>query len=358
MVLGRRRGALAALVWQPFVIYPAAAVLGALFVGPAGERRRSTLLALAGTAIPVAGVVVYFALAGALSQFFEAAIHFPLTGIQRGHDTLGQRLDFIATVVQSYYGRTQLLFWAGTALLPLTVLLRLARGRGALGTAIRDPYVSVVFATWVPLIAFSARDFQGYPDLYPLLPYAAIGVGAGVQLLRSLVPSTAGRRASAAIVLTGVAVLTAGTWAWYAKASPRDTELLRQRAEARELLRLTGPHGTLYALGDPTPLVLAHQRNPDRFIYLGSGVAHWKVLHTPGGFAGWTREIQAADPAVITLGGWNPNGRWAVAMAHWLRGHYAKRHLGRQVVFVPPRTLRRAHAEGVVLSRSSRASGR
>jgi hypothetical protein len=347
---GAAAGALAALVWQPFVVYPAAAVLGALLVSPSGRRRRPTLLALAGSAIPVVVVLVYFALAGALSQFVEAAIRFPLTGIERGHETLGQRLDFVAGVVTGYYGRTRVLFWAGTALLPLTVLLRLARSRGALRAAVRDPYVSVVFATWVPLIAFSARDFQGYPDLYPLLPYAAIGVGEGVGLVRSLVPGAAGRRASAAIVLAGVAVLAIGTWAWYSVGSPRDTELLRQRATARELQRLSGPRGTLYALGDPTPLVLTHRRNPDRFIYLGSGVARWKVDHTAGGFAGWTREIRAADPAVITLAGWNPNGRWAVAMTRWLRAHYAERQLGRQLVFVPPRTVRRARTLSVALA--------
>jgi hypothetical protein len=353
---GAAAGALAALVWQPFVVYPAAAVVGALLLAAPGERRRATALAIAGTAIPVVAVLVYFALAGALGQFLEAAIRFPLTGIQRGHETIGERLRFIASVVTDDYGRTRVLFWAGTVLLPAAVLLRLARGRASLRAAIAEPYVSVVFATWVPLIAFSARDFQGYPDLYPLLPYAAIGVGEGVQVGRSLLRGVSARRVSAAVVLAAVAVLAAGTWAWYSMGRPRDTELLRQRAEARQLVRLTGPRGTLYALGDPTPLVLTHRRNPDRYIYLGSGVARWKVDHTPGGFAGWTREIRASNPAVVTLAGWNPNGRWAIAMTHWLRAHYAPRYLGRQLVFVPPRTLRRARATGVALS-PSRAPG-
>lgn len=358
-LLARRRwfwgafaGAIAALVWQPLVVYPAIAVLGALLFAEPGRRVRTAAVAVLGAAIPVVALVVYFVIAGALPQFIEAAIRFPVTGIQRGHETVGQRLDFIATVVRDYYGRTRLLFWGGTIALPLAVLLRLVRGRASVRGAIADPFVSVVVATWIPMVAFSARDFQGYPDLYPLLPYAALGVGEVLYVVRSLLPGRGARRGVAALAFVAAAVLVGITWSWYSTAAPRDSEFVRQRAEGRQLDRLLGAHGRIYALGDPTPLVVTQRRNPSRYIYLGSGVAKWKIDRTPGGFAGWTRQIKAIDPAVITLAGWNKTGRWAIAMTAWLRAHYSTRYVGRQLVFVPARTLARAPRVGVVLHRT------
>ena len=65
------------------------------------------------------------------------------------------------------------------------------------------------------------------------------------------------------------------------------------------------PGTRLYAIGDPSPLVLTGRRNPDRFIYLESGVAKWKIDHTRGGFRGWVRQIRSSRASVVVLDGWD-----------------------------------------------------
>lgn len=358
---GAFAGSLAFLVWQPLVVYAAVAVLAAaIAIAPApGERRRNVARAVAGAAIPVAAMIVYYALAGALPQFFEAAIRFPLTGIVRGHETLGQRLDFIALTVDGYYGRTRFLFWGGLVLLLVTLVARLVRRRSGLWAVVKDPYVSIVILTFVALAVFSARDFQGYPDLYPLLPYAALGWGEAVTLARGWIARLGGglwrRRAGAAVALAAVAGLVALTWVWYSIPAPRDRGLVTQRGWATQLERLLGPRGNLYALGDPTPLVLTGRRNPSRYIYLGSGVAKWGVEHTPGRFAGWTGRIRAAHPAVVVLEGWKLNGLYAQETERWLRARYSARYLGHWRVFVRHGLAARAASRGVVLTRTPRA---
>ena len=74
--------------------------------------------------------------------------------------------------------------------------------------------------------------------------------------------------------------------------TPSEWERFRRMgAMARVML---GATGQLYAMGDPTPLVILHRRNPDRFIYLGSGVDHWRDTHTTGGFQASGFDMAAA----------------------------------------------------------------
>ncbi|PZS34040.1 MAG: hypothetical protein DLM61_04270, partial [Pseudonocardiales bacterium] len=72
--------------------------------------------------------------------------------------------------------------------------------------ALREPLVSVVLISLVLDAAYSVSDFQGAPDLYPLLPYPALGFGGAAALLVSLVPVLPKVLIAAALVLAGVVV--------------------------------------------------------------------------------------------------------------------------------------------------------
>lgn len=332
---GAFAGALAALVWQPLVVYVLVAVVAAATSARRGDRRRDIGLAVAGAAVPVLAVVAYFAIAGALPQFVEAAVRFPLTGVYRPPRTVGYRIGLIFSVVHGGYGKIgAVLLWGGLVALAAGLVLRLARTRGA---ALRDPYATVVVLSFIGLAAFSLHDFQGYPDVYPLLPYGAVGFGEAVFVARALLSRRPPRLATAAVVAAALAAVIAVSWASYSTPSLRRTALVRERADVREIQRMAGGR-RLYALGDPTPLVLSAQRNPSRYIYLGSGVADWAVHHHFGSKAAWHRSIRAAHPGAITLAGWSLDGLPEQRMARWLRAHYAERRVGRWEVFLPRRS--------------------
>src|SRR5205823_449342 len=61
--------------------------------------------------------------------------------------------------------------------------VRSARGGGGLRAVPADPAITVVLASFIALAIYSLRDFQGYPDLYPGLPYSALGAGGAPALL-------------------------------------------------------------------------------------------------------------------------------------------------------------------------------
>jgi hypothetical protein len=129
-------------------------------------------------------------------------------------------------------------------------------------------------------------------------------------------------------------------------------------ADACAVHRLQVPGTPLWSLGDPVPLVVTQEQNPDRFIYLGSGVDRWKVAHTAGGFAGWTGQILAANPSVIVVKGWW--GSLRDRMGVWLhRNGYRPQFVGSWRVFLTPAAHARASTHGVQLTsvRTPRATG-
>jgi hypothetical protein len=347
-LLARRRwawaalaGSLAFLDWQPLGVYAVPAVVAAAVAA----RRRGLAAALAGALAPVAVTVAYYAAKGALPQLVEATVRFPLTGVRRKPMTLADRMRTIEHVVATGYAHTSVLFWVGTALFAALCALRLALGP-------RDAVVWVALPTFVALVAFSLSDFQGYPDLYPLLPYAALGLGgAAAELARRLGPL---RRPAGALAGLAAVALALLCWHWYGGDPDRNHQLDIQRAHGATLARVLGG-GALYSLGDPRPLVLTGRRNPGRFIYLGSGIGRWAAAHTPGGLAGWAARIRSADPAVVAFGGgWR--GRLRNRMLALLRPGHAARVLDGRLVLLAPAALRRARAAGIALRRGTAAA--
>jgi len=353
LLLVRRRwfwgglvGTLAFLVWQPLAIYAAVALLAAL-VDPGPERRRKRVaLAAAGIAVPVVVTLVYYLLDGSLHALADGSLAFPLTGIKHGQSSVGTRLDLIATTVSAHYGATKILFYGGCVLLPALAVWRLLVPRpGSLG--MRDPLVVVVIVSFAGLVLYSALDFQGYPDLYPLLPYAALGIGGTMGLVIGWARGARGRRALTVLGSLAVAVLVVLTWHWYSEPRKAPTRLIEQRAHAATINRLIGPHGTLLSMGDPGPLVLTHRRNPIKYIYLDSGVVPWLLRDVPGGFPAWTRRLQAMNPALIVVGSWV--GKYNLKTERWLKRTYEERRIGRWQLFMPPATLQRARRLGIKL---------
>src|SRR3954449_1252121 len=185
-------GSLAFLDWQPLGICAAAAVLGALLVKePPDERRwKRGARALGGVAIPLVATVLFLLIDGGLSRFIEASFTFPATGLRRGNVTLGGNIDTIVRVVNTPYGHTRVLFWAGLVLLVAVLVAWLVRRTDRVAAV-------VVLGTFAAFAAASVYDFQGYPDLYPLLPYAGVGIGGAVAFAAPYVSGVWPRRGAA-----------------------------------------------------------------------------------------------------------------------------------------------------------------
>lgn len=342
-------GSLAFLVWQPLLIYPVVTVVVAALSSDQGGRRRAAGFAAVGAGVPIVATVIGFAAGGALDDLVNAAFVFPATDVIRAPVTFTGRFTRIADVIHASYGVSGVLLWVGLAAVAICSAVHVVRRRRDVTASLRDPLVSVVLVTGLVEMAYAIYDFQGYPDVYPLLPYGALGLGALTALITRTLSDARARRAVTAGALAAVTVLAGFSWTWYGDAP--DKGMFRdQRASACAVERLLGSTGHLYALGNPAFVALTHRRNPDQFLYLGSGVDEWKIDHTTGGFGGWVAQVLARQPAVIPVGGWFDQRKDQMIAALRAAG-YRARYAGTWRLLLSPATLAAAPGLGVHLTR-------
>ena len=337
---------LAALVWQPLGGYAVLAVLAAALGSDAGARARSVLRAVAGVLTPVVVTFAYYLAAGSLTDLVDGMIVFPFTGVERDPETFSHRVHVITSTVDRYYGDTRVLLWGGLVLLPALIAWQVARRHASL----KSPLVVAVAGSGLVVALFTASDFQGYPDVFPLLPYAALGIGGALGLGVKAMPLGRARQLAGGVGIAATAALALLTWHDYSNAAGSH-ELLRpqQQAQANLLSRLAGARGTIWTLGNPAVLVLTHRRNPSRYIYLNSGFDAYVAQHTPGGLLGFADKILASRPAVIEVDQWDSRRRHIVLTR--LESVYRRRYFGRRLLLLPPAVLGRAQAEGIPLAR-------
>jgi hypothetical protein len=302
--------------------------------------------AVLGAIIPVGAVAIYFAAAGAWSDLVEAAIEFPATGVKPPQRTFGDQVSSIVSVVKSQYRFSAMLFWAGTVLLVLFVVGSFVRHRKAPLAALADPVVCVVALAWALQAGYMLYDFEGGPDVFPVLPAPALCIG-GLFALAVREFGGPARRVAAGITLAAAFGLASVAWVLFAVHPVRTLDPNIQIADACALRRTLTHDGRLWVFGDPVPLVLTGRTNPDRFVYLGEGVADWKLAHTPGGLDGWMGQVAAVHPDVVLISDWG--GNYALEAAAWLRAHeYTRYFLGTWKVFLLPIVRTEAIAHGVL----------
>jgi hypothetical protein len=338
----------AVMTWQPLVIFPVMVLVITAVDVRASREWKQLYRALAGLATPLVAIIAYFAATDGLGHFWEAAFWFPATGIHKHYSFITQVKTIHHVVVSAYHFSAYLLLIGDLALVAVVVAF-LVRRRDNLRAALRDPLVSIVFVTMIFELGYALYDFQGPPDVYPFLPYPALGFAALVALGSRRLATPEARRSAAAAVLAAAMVVVGFSFVWFKNSNRHDEGLHNQQADGCALDRLLSPNRRLYVLGDPVPLVITRRVNPDRFIYLEEQVDRWKIDHTPGGFAGWTQQIAAHDPAVIILQGWKHG--YAVTMKSWIRSQgYQSRFLGKWHVYVRPGIFAVAQGAGVRLT--------
>jgi hypothetical protein len=297
-------GALAFLAWQPLLIYALLPIVLAAVVSEPGRRRTSALWAAFAAAVPVAATALYFAATGAFGDFVESTIAYPFTGVEQGPESFARHFTVIAGVVTSAYRFSGALLWAGMLAVVVLSVRQIRQLRPQRWQMLADPWLAAVFVTFAFEGLYAIYDFQGYPDVFPLLPYGAVGLGAVAALVMGRAAMPEMRVRTAVAIVTLLAILAGLSFAWFKPDEKGGVALRAQQADACAVQRLLPAGGHLYALGDPTFLVLTHRVGPSRFIYLEAGVDKWKVDHTRGGLAAWEAQIVAMRPDIIAVGGW------------------------------------------------------
>lgn len=314
-------GGVAALTWQPSGILILAMLLWAVLQSPS-ERWRVIRQAGAGIVLPLLLVLLWFhamdAMA-ALQSSFEVGL---LT--QDPPSTFRQDL---ANLIRKGFVGYQ------------TMLIPLVLGFGVLGLAffdqihrsswrrvLREEPLTPVLVSLLGFVLWSLYDFQGSVDYYPLLPYGALGFGVFLDHAvtglskRAAAPRRMKRGAVCVIAVALLGIILADTrvhaYRGYAE----------EKAAAEKIEETYGPHVQIMSIGNPELMVLLQRTNPNPYLYIIRGIDRWIHARTPGGFAGWVRQLDQHPPDIIGYG--TTRGYYVPMLEQWIRQHYAEEKIG------------------------------
>ena len=138
-----------------------------------------------------------------------------------------------------------------------------------------------------------------------LYPYAALGVGlvlAAVVGGVGRVLERSGRSAAPAVWVVATAwcvaaVLVGGEYA----VRHRVDRLEPQRQQVLAVLDVLGPDATMQSVQAPGPLVLAGQRNPEKYQMFSLGLGKYVADTRPGGLRGFTRDLLERRPDLLAV---------------------------------------------------------
>ncbi|WP_151084689.1 hypothetical protein [Nocardioides cynanchi] len=299
ILAGRRRWlgagvftALATLTWQPSLLVAVATVVVAIVVSGA-HRWAAGLRFVVGGVVTTAAFVVWFALAGSLRQAFDGFVLVnllytsqPSAITQPGPTWSMLWAEYHGTLVVALLGLVAML---GLAAAALPAVVRRSAGE-------RSPGPGRVLAVGTGCLAgclWTLAVINGGPDLFVLLPLAALGLaGLGVLLVERL-PRRIGSVAVAAAVCLAVGV--AGVEA----VSTRNDGLLLQRADVRALLATQPAGATLLSVDAPAVPAIADVTSIWPWQLFDARMLRFLAHTQPGGLSGLAHRFAAARPTFV-----------------------------------------------------------
>jgi hypothetical protein len=283
---------LAALTWQPSFLVGVTVAGVAALMRP--ERRlRSLVDMVVGGAISALVCSVYFLVMGAWDVFYEG--FFEINARYSGAVSFLHRPGYVWDALRDGYGASLWLFLAG-----LVTLLVAAVAAVALPTRRKQPEVRVVAAFGAAMLvgfAWTWHDINGWPDLFVLLPSAALGIGAVFAELAARVPARVVLVVATAWAV--VAAIYAGTYA----VTQRSHDLAEQRASVDAVLGSMPSDATLLSVETPQVMVLADRTNPTRLIMFPASLRQYMEDSYPGGVAGFTQWLADDNPTIMAVHG-------------------------------------------------------
>jgi hypothetical protein len=326
-------GSLAFFSWQPLAIYPFI-TLGLALLSPEqkSERVKNVRRAASGVMLPVIIVSSYFFFKGAFLEFVDGLVLFNLFHLERDPSSLVSHIGRPIDTIFRSYTEMAIPILVGLLMVGVMYAWRLKQQEGSVRRLMsQDRFAPLLLSFPAPVI-WSLLDFQGCPDFFVFLPYAAIGFGWLLFLaLCSL--TTRGHIEPVMqkiwfLFLCGILIGSAAFSYW----RTAETQLPEQRRWAQQIESRFGREAKLVSIGVPEVLVLLRRTNPNPYVFIVSGIDNRMAAKTPGGFDGWLEELEQYDPAVIALG--PTQGRFKQRLTKWLHAHYQPTWVGEWELFV------------------------
>lgn len=301
---------LSCLCWQPGLVFTGTAVL--MFSRYLTSwRDLRAFKVLAGAAIPLAVVLLYFYSVGALGDLWMWTVHYnyavymPEAKVP-ANVALAQvwRLTTRAMGANIIWVKLSI---AGFVIYAIERLWRRLREKKVL--AVPDLFRDAILIPPVVHLAFCVVNWQGQECLIPFFPFIGIFAGYFVVAVARMIISIPliGRNRfalrlveCAPIIPVLLIMLSVINHARVYELEPGGT-LQDQEAEFKAVSDILEPNDKIYVHGTLELLVLLNRPNLNKYIFLPYGKDEYIGSKLPGGFKQILAEMEAQAPKVIAL---------------------------------------------------------
>ena len=197
--------------------------------------------------------------------------------------------------VSAWFIAVGLVAIAGLSVAALIGVVRSGRSRPANLTTLAIGVGAVAGTVW------TFYDINGWPDLFVLLPFAAVGIGGIAHLIVVRLPF----RAALAATL-GWVVLASSVGITYA-VTHRSAVLDDEQASVDALLAELPHDATMLSIEAPQALTLSDRTNPTRYQMFRLGLDRYVDDTWPGGLEEFGHWIGEQQPTVLAIQGQAPD---------------------------------------------------
>ncbi len=301
---------LSCLCWQPGLVFTGTAFL--VFSGCFVRwRDLRAVKVLAGAAVPLAVVALYFYLAGALADLWTWTIAFNLNVYApREIKGLREALPLIWRITRQVF-RSDTVFVVLSAAGIACFIFRLAASRLRGSDQQRWRNISLLSIVLPPLVylGFCVINFQGGPDLIPLFPFIGIFAGWLFVELRLLMQSNGfernafslnlGRALPCLVLIIICGLLVVRSLAHRSESGPTLDDQIR---EFQAITKVLETDDKIYVHGTMEILVLLNRPNLNPYIMFDEGKDAYVADRKYGGsFQAILDELGAQAPRIVSL---------------------------------------------------------
>ncbi len=288
--------ALATLVWQPALAVAVTAVVVAVLTRRA-ERVRGLARFVTGGLVPSLATLTVLGATGALPQAWAGFVTVNVRYTRQ--PSAWTAPSFTLGFLWRGYHLSLVVFAAG-------LLAMLGLGIAALRRARAGTELALAAAALVGL-AWTLLAINGPPDLFELLPFAALGIaGAVVAVVRRL-PAAA---AVSVVAVTCASAVGLGVVESVGSVSDR---LGQQRADVAAVLAAVPRGAEVLSINAPEVLAISDGSNPTAYQVFDGAIDRYLGHTSVGGVDGYAALVERLRPTLLVVGH-GDTARWPVSL--------------------------------------------
>lgn len=321
---------LSCLCWQPGLLFTGTAVL--IFSRYLTTwRDRRALQVIAGAAVPLIIVALYYYFAGAFKEFWTWTVTYNYNVyMPHGMNSLWDQVNQIWRVLWRVLGANIALLAIALAGMFIFAAERAgARLKGREGLRSANLFKDALIIAPAVYLLFCLVDFQSGPDLIPLFPFIGIFAAWFVVKMGLYLTRSRALNQNAVFKLYGargaaIAIALLFTLACAVSFKAQGGTLQDQYREYQTLSDMLNPEDKIYAHGSVEILVLLNRPNLNPYIMWNQGKDIFVATQSYcGAFEAILDEIESQRPKIIAVSRLNDVSSRA-QIERWVEEHYDK----------------------------------